>query len=82
MNKLLLKDKYITIREFNSAINDIKHTLSSLKVSSMNIEAKINVYSDMYEINRWNLDKLANRVNKLEKHSGITPPQEFLISGL
>lgn len=96
MENVTLQKDYITKTEFRSSINaissklkghsaelkDIKGTLSTLKVSTMNIEAKINIYSDMYEINKWNLDKLANRVNKLEKHSGVTPPQELLISGL
>lgn len=96
MDKVTLQKDYVTKTEFKSSINaidlklkdhsaelrDIKGTLSTLKISVMNIEAKINIYSDMYEINKWNLNKLANRVNGLEKHSGVTPPQELLISGL
>lgn len=82
MSKIPLNSEYITKREFNFAIIDIKGTLSTLKVSTMNIEAKINIYSDMYEINKWNVNKLANRLSKLEKQSGVVPPQEFLVSGL
>ncbi|MBU0534917.1 hypothetical protein KKC62_01990 [Patescibacteria group bacterium] len=82
MSKILPNSWYITKKEFNTEIKDIKGTLSTLKVSTMNIEAKINIYSDMYEMNKWNLNKLANRVNKLEKQSGVIPPQELLISGL
>lgn len=85
-----------TKKELNDAINplraDVKTlkkdvaTLKSdvgiLKKSVLNIENKINIYSDMYEVNKWNSEKLANRVNKLEKHAGLTPPQEFLVSGI
>ena len=85
-----------TKKELNDAINPLKAdvktlkkdvaTLKSdvgiLKKSVLNIENKINIYSDMYEVNKWNSEKLANRVNKLEKHAGLTPPQEFLVSGI
>jgi polyhydroxyalkanoate synthesis regulator phasin len=79
----------LTKKEFTSAINPLKDDVKTLKSdvailkrSVLNIENKINIYSDMYEVNKWNSEKLANRVNKLEKHAGIKPPEEFLVSGL
>ena len=63
-------------------VSTLKSDVAILKKSVLNIESKINIYSDMYEVNKWNSEKLANRVNKLEKHTGVTPPQEFLISGI
>jgi predicted RNase H-like nuclease (RuvC/YqgF family) len=86
----------VTKKEFTSAINPLKDDVkvlktdvkalktdvSVLKRSVLNIENKINIYSDMYEVNKWNSEKLANRVKKLEKHAGIKPPEEFLVSGL
>jgi len=94
-NKFELKN-LATKKELNDAINPLKadvktlkkdvSTLKSdvaiLKKSVLNIESKINIYSDMYEVNKWNSEKLANRVNKLEKHAGLTHPQEFLVSGI
>jgi hypothetical protein len=75
MNKTLPIKDYVTRR-------DLTEALSTIKRSVINIETKINIYSDMYENNKWNNTKLANRVSKLEKHAGITPSEEFLISGL
>ncbi|MBW6441704.1 hypothetical protein K0B04_02220 [Patescibacteria group bacterium] len=79
----------VTKQEFNSAIdplkedvNTLKKDVAILKKSVLNIENKINIYSDMYEVNKWNSEKLSNRVNKLEQHNGIKPPQEFLVSGI
>ncbi len=65
-----------------SDVSILKSDVAILKKSVLNIESKINIYSDMYEVNKWNSEKLANRVNKLEKHTGLTPPQEFLVSGI
>jgi len=75
MNKTLPRNDYVTRSE-------LTETLSTIKRSVINIEAKINIYSDMYQDNKWNNTKLANRVNRIEKHIGVTPPEEFLISGL
>mgnify|MGYP001080391064 CR=1 FL=1 len=86
----------ITKKKFSTAINPLKADVKTLKTdvstlksdvavlkrSVLNIENKINIYSDMYEVNKWNSEKLANRVNKPEKHAGIKPPEEFLVSGL
>jgi hypothetical protein len=79
----------ITKSEFASAIDPLKADVKTLKEdvnvlkrSVLNIENKINIYSDMYEVNKWNSEKLANRVSKLEKNAGIKPPEEFLVSGL
>ncbi len=94
-NKFELKN-LATKKELNDAINPLKADVKTLKKdvsilksdvailkkSVLNIESKINIYSDMYEVNKWNSEKLANRVNKLEKHAGLTPPQEFLVSGI
>jgi len=94
-NKFELKN-LATKKELNDAINPLKVDVKTLKKdvsilksdvailkkSVLNIESKINIYSDMYEVNKWNSEKLANRVNKLEKHAGLTPPQEFLVSGI
>ncbi len=87
-NKFELKN-LATKKELNDAINPLKTDVKTLKKdvailkkSVLNIESKINIYSDMYEVNKWNSEKLANRVNKLEKHAGLTPPQEFLVSGI
>ena len=82
MNKNSQKNNHVTKQEFNSAIDPLKTDIAILKKSVLNIENKINIYSDMYEVNKWNSEKLANRVNKLEKHTGIKPPQEFLVSGI
>ncbi len=70
------------VKVLKEDVKVLKEDVSVLKGSVLNIEKKINIYSDMYEVNKWNSEKLANRVNKLEKHSGITPPQEFLVSGI
>ncbi|HPD73976.1 MAG TPA: hypothetical protein PLX95_01650 [bacterium] len=94
-NKFELKN-LATKKELNDAINPLKVDVKTLKKdvsilksdvailkkSVLNIESKINIYSDMYEVNKWNSEKFANRVNKLEKHAGLTPPQEFLVSGI
>lgn len=87
-NEFELKN-LVTKQEFNSSIdplkadvNTLKKDVAILKKSVLNIESKINIYSDMYEVNKWNSEKLANRVNKLEKHNGLIPPQEFLVSGI
>ena len=94
-NKFELKN-LATKKELNDAINPLKVDVKTLKKdvsilksdvailkkSVLNIESKINIYSDMYEVNKWNSEKLANRVNKLEKHAGLTPPQDFLVSGI
>ena len=87
-NKFELKN-LATKKELNDAINPLKTDVKTLKKdvailkkSVLNIESKINIYSDMYEVNKWNSEKLANRVNKLEKHAGLTHPQEFLVSGI
>ncbi len=94
-NKFELKN-LATKKELNDAINPLKADVKTLKKdvsilksdvailkkSVLNIESKINIYSDMYEVNKWNSEKLANRVNKLEKNAGLTPPQEFLVSGI
>ena len=82
MNKNSQKNNHVTKQEFNSAIDPLKTDIAILKKSVLNIENKIIIYSDMYEVNKWNSEKLANRVNKLEKHTGIKPPQEFLVSGI
>ncbi|GEM_PF-6608064 len=82
MNKTILENEYITRKEFVTTTREIKDVLNIVKSSVANIEAGINTYSDMYEINKWNSNKLANRVSRLEKHNGITPPQELLISGM
>ncbi len=83
--KILTSDVDVLKKDVNVLKEDVKvlkKDVSILKKSVLNIENKINIYSDMYEINRWNADKLANKVNVLEKHNGITPPQELLISGI
>ena len=70
------------VSTLKSDVATLKSDVTILKKSVLNIENKINIYSDMYEVNKWNSEKLANRVNKLEKHAGLTPPQEFLVSGI
>jgi len=75
MSKTLPRNDYVTR-------NDLTEALRTIKRSVINIETKINIYSDMYENNKWNNTKLANRVNRIEKRIGVTPPEEFLISGL
>ncbi len=80
--KSTLSGHSVELRDIKEELKAIKEIIRTLRHSMMNIEAKINIYSDMYEMNKWNLNKLANRVNKLEKQSGVTPPQELLISGL
>ena len=70
------------VKILKTDVSTLKSDVTILKKSVLNIENKINIYSDMYEVNKWNSEKLANRVNKLEKHTGIKPPQEFLVSGI
>lgn len=85
MNKSFPENDYVTKKEFSPVakeVKEIRRILNPMRISILNMEAKMNMYSDMYEINNWNNTKLANRVNKLEKHTGITPSEEFLISGL
>ena len=68
------------VSTLKSDVSVLKSDVAILKKSVLNIESKINIYSDMYEVNKWNSEKLANRINRLEKHTGVIPPQEFLVS--
>ena len=80
--KATVRGLEIAVNSLKIAVAEINRSLSKLTGIVLRIEERNNVYSDMYEINKWNVNKLANRVNKLEKQGGLTPPQELLISGL
>jgi len=77
-----LKKTTKELKETTKEVKEIRRILNPMRISILNMEAKMNMYSDMYEINNWNNTKLANRVNRIEKHIGVTPSEEFLISGL
>jgi chaperonin cofactor prefoldin len=96
MQPTTLQKHYLTKKEFNSAISELKSAVKELKLAVnelktamakltgivLRIEQRNNIYSDMCEMSKWNVNKLANRVNSLEKQAGLTPPKELLISGL
>lgn len=43
------------------------------------LESTIKGYADSYKTNKANIERLDNRVTKLEDNPGITPPLEFAI---
>jgi BMFP domain-containing protein YqiC len=71
---------------FEKAISEtrdqIEESISKLTGIVMRIEQRENMYSDMYQMNKTDLTKLTNRVNRLEKKTGETPPPDLLIMGL
>lgn len=45
----------------------------------VDLESTINGYADAYKTNKANIERLDDRVTKLEDNAGIIPPPEFSI---
>ncbi|MFZ2664431.1 MAG: hypothetical protein WAX66_03650 [Patescibacteria group bacterium] len=52
MNKTILGNEYITRKEFITTTKETKDVLNTVKSSVINIETRINTYSDMYGIKK------------------------------
>lgn len=60
-------------------LKEVKQTQQSHTGSLMSIEATLNGYADAYKTNKANIERLDDRVAKLEDNTGITPPPELII---
>lgn len=63
MNEVYLKNNFLTKKDFKASFNKIMNEMSSLKKAVLRVEDRISSYSDMYEINKWHAEKLANRIS-------------------
>lgn len=77
-----LNKNYVNKKEFEKRFDTVDKDIQILKKSVLNIENTIKIYSDMYDVNKISSEKLAWRVKTLERHAGIKPPQDCLISGV
>jgi len=84
MKNLRVENEYVTKKEFRAVTDKIMEKLNMLNVlksSVLNIERQMGIYYDMFKDNKLNNGKLAKRLNIVEKHIGIKPEEDLLVSG-
>jgi hypothetical protein len=95
MKNLRVENEYVTKKECSTSMGEIKEMLQvikrsvlnlerqmkPIKVSVLNMERQMGIYADMFKTNKWDNLKLAKRVNIVEKHTGIKPEEDLLVSG-
>lgn len=61
-------------------LKEVKDTQEKQVLPSViTTESTVKGYADAYKTNKANIERLDNRVAKLENNAGITPPPEFTI---
>ena len=81
MKNLRIENGYVTKKEFRTVTDRIIEKLNVLTKSVLNMERQMGIYSDMFKTNKWDNGKLAKRLNRVEKHVGIKPEEDLLVSG-
>lgn len=68
------------LNEVKQDLNEVKDTQENQVLPSViTIETTVKSYADAYKINKVNIEKLDDRVTKLEDNASIIPPPEFAI---
>lgn len=79
----VMNEKLTSIRkdldEVKDDLKEVKQTQQSHTGSLMSIEATLNGYADAYKVNKVNIERLDERVAKLEDNAGIIPPSDLVI---
>ncbi len=68
------------LNELKQGLNEVKNTQENQVLPSViTTKTTIKGYADAYKTNIANIERLDDRVTKLEDKAGIIPPPEFVI---